>query len=144
MLLEFKVKKKNKDKLMNTDFLGKGFALPLRINARGGIAQSQNTQKIQESIRFILGTQYNERIMRPNFGCNLNSLLFAPNNRATANLAHYYVEEGLRIWEPRIIVEEITVDNDYDINCLIIKVSYRIKATYELENLVYPFYLEST
>ncbi|KOP26682.1 baseplate protein [Hapalosiphon sp. MRB220] len=128
---------------MNADFLGKGFAFPLKINARGGIAQSQQQQKIQDSIRFILGTQYNERVMRPNFGCNLNSLLFAPNNRATANLAHYYVEEALKIWEPRIIVEEIVIDNDYDHNCLIIKVSYRIKSTYELQNLIYPFYLES-
>ncbi len=128
---------------MNADFLGKCFAFPLKINPRGGIAQSQQQQKIQDSIRFILGTQHNERVMRPNFGCNLNSLLFAPNNSATAHLAHYYVEEALKIWEPRIIVNEITVNNDYDHNCLLIKLSYRIKATNELDNLVYPFYLES-
>lgn len=128
---------------MNADFLGKGFAFPLKINSRGGIAQSQQQQKIQDSIHFILGTQYNERVMRPNFGCNLNSLLFAPNNRATAHLAHYYVEEALKNWEPRIIVDAITVNNDYEHNFLLIKISYRIKATNELENLVYPFYLES-
>lgn len=128
---------------INTDFLGRGFAFPLKVNARGGIAKAQKQQKIQDSIRFILGTQHNERMMRPNFGCNLNSLIFAPNNRATAHLAHYYVEEALKNWEPRIIVDEITVNNDYDHNCLLIKLSYRIKATNELANLVYPFYLES-
>ncbi|MEB3180866.1 MAG: GPW/gp25 family protein [Nostocaceae cyanobacterium] len=128
---------------MNTDFLGKGFAFPLSINPRGGINQSQQEQKIKDSIRMILGTQYDERVMRPNFGCNLKSLIFAPNNKATANLAKYYVEEGLNTWEPRIILEDVIVKNDYENNCLTIQVFYKIKATYEPQSLVYPFYLEA-
>lgn len=127
---------------MNTDFLGKGFAVPLRVNSRGGITSSQQAQKVRESILTILGTQYGERVMRPNFGCNLESLVFAPNNRATANLAQYYVEEGLNTWEPRILLEEVGVTNDYDQNRLVIQIRYRIKSTYEPQNLVYPFYLE--
>ena len=127
---------------MNTDFLGKGFAFPLSVNSRGGITQSQQAQKVRESILTILGTQYGERVMRPNFGCNLESLVFAPNNRATANLAQYYVEEGLNTWELRILLEEVTVTNDYDNNRLVIQIRYRLKSTYEPQNLVYPFYLE--
>ena len=127
---------------MNTDFLGKGFAFPLSVNSRGGITQSQQAQKVRESILTILGTQYGERAMRPNFGCNLESLVFAPNNRATANLAQYYVEEGLNTWEPRILLEEVRVTNDYDNNRLLIQIRYRLKSTYEPQNLVYPFYLE--
>ena len=127
---------------MNTDFLGKGFAVPLRVNSRGGITSSQQAQKVRESILTILGTQYGERVMRPNFGCNLESLVFAPNNRATANLAQYYVEEGLNTWEPRILLEEVGVTNDYDQNRLVIQIRYRLKSTYEPQNLVYPFYLE--
>jgi len=128
---------------MNTDFLGKGFAFPLSVNARGGINQSQQEQKIKDSIRMILGTQYDERVMRPNFGCNLKSLIFAPNNKTTANLAKYYVEEGLNTWEHRIILEDVMVKNDYENNCLTIQIFYKIKATYEPQNLVYPFYLEA-
>jgi len=90
----------------------------------------------------ILGTQYNERVMRTNFGCNLKSLVFAPNNAATANLARHYVEEGLTKWEPRIALDEVIVENDNSENKLLIHVSYRIKSTNEPGNLVYPFYLE--
>jgi uncharacterized protein len=68
---------------MNTDILGKGFAYPMRLSPAGGVAQSRHTQKIQESIRVILGTQHGERLMRPTFGSNLKRLLFAPNSRAT-------------------------------------------------------------
>jgi uncharacterized protein len=127
---------------MNTDILGKGIAFPLQLNSRGGIKDSSQAQKIKESMLMIIGTQYGERLMRPNFGCNLKSLLFAVNNQETANLARHYVQEGLTTWEPRIILEDVTVTNNYKNHTLLIKVSYRIKSTYEAQNLVYPFYLE--
>ena len=129
---------------MNTDILGKGFAYPLRINPRGGIQETRYAQKVKESLLIILGTQHGERIMRPTFGCNLRSLVFAPNNVATANLARHYVEEGLRLWEPRILLDEVLVENDRSEARLLINVRYRLKATYEPQNLIYPFYLQPT
>jgi hypothetical protein len=128
----------------SNDFLGRGFAYPLRINPSGGVQSSAQTQKIQESILTILGTQYGERLMRPRFGCNLRSLVFSPNNIATANLARYYVEEGLKTWEPRILLEDVLVENDRQNDCLMVHIHYRIKSTYEPQNLVYPFYLGSS
>lgn len=127
---------------MKTDFLGKGFAFPLQTNQRGGISGSSQEKKIKESILIILGTQHGERVMRPKFGCNLQSLLFAPNNTGTANLARHYVEEGLTRWEPRIILDEVIVENDYSEGRLMIHIHYRIKSTNEPGNLVHPFYLE--
>ena len=125
-----------------TDIHGVGLSFPLRRNSRGGLKRSAQAQKIGESIRIILGTARGERLMRPNFGSALRSLVFAPNNPATANLARHYVEEALRLWEPRIILREVTADNDHRKNCLRISISYTIKATSEPQNLVYPFYLE--
>ncbi len=127
---------------MATDFLGKGFAYPLQVNPRGGIKASGQEQKIRESILTILGTQHGERLMRPNFGCNLKSLVFAPNHAATANLARYYVEDGLTTWEPRILLDEVIIENDNLNGRLLIHIHYKIKSTYEPQNLVYPFYLE--
>jgi uncharacterized protein len=127
---------------MNMNFLGKGFAFPLRPDERGDIVAARQEEKVRQSILVILGTQHGERMMRPKFGANLRSLVFAPNNRATANLARHYVEEALATWEPRILLEEVIVDNDQANSCLLIQIRYRIKATYEPQNLVYPFYLE--
>lgn len=127
---------------MNTDILGRGFAFPLQTNPRGGILEAQHARKIRQSIRVILGTQHGERLMRPTFGCNLRSLIFAPNNAGTANLARHYVEEGLRRWEPRIILDAVTVKNDLEQDRLVIELAYRIRATYEPQNLVYPLYLQ--
>lgn len=127
---------------MNTDILGRGFAFPLAISLSGGIAAAQQAQKIHESIRVILGTQHGERLMRPSFGCNLKRLLFAPNTHATADLARFYVEDSLATWEPRILVEEITVENNLAEGRLDIIVRYRIRSTHEQQSMVYPFYLE--
>lgn len=128
---------------MNTDILGRGFAFPLQTNPRGGILESRHGEKIRQSIRIILGTQHGERLMRPTFGCNLRSLVFAPNNAGTANLARHYVEEGLRKWEPRIILDAVTVKNDPGQHRLVIELDYRIRATYEPQNMVFPFYLQT-
>jgi phage baseplate assembly protein W len=127
---------------VNPDILGRGFAFPVRPDARGALQRSQAAQKVQESIRIILDTQYGERVMRPMFGCNLRSLVFAPNNTSTANLARHFVEEGLTRWEPRIVLEQVSVQNDLAADRLLIRIDYRLKATYEPQNLVHPFYLQ--
>ena len=127
---------------MNTDVLGRGITYPMQVDGRGGIRRSAEAQKVRESILVILGTQHHERVMRPTFGCNLQSLVFAPNNTATAHLARHYVEEGLKHWEPRILLVQVLVENDNAHARLMISVHYKLKSTYEQQNLVYPFYLD--
>lgn len=130
---------------MNTqDFYGRGMSFPVAIGPSGGLAESSGVEKVEEAIRIILGTQYGERVMRPTFGCNLKSLVFAPNNSATANLARFYVQQGLTQWEPRIDVLEVLVENsDFDgAGGLQINIHYRLRATQDVQSLIYPFYLE--
>ena len=92
---------------MSETFYGRGLGFPLRLGVTG-LDESAGVAQVEESIRIILGTQYGERVMRPRFGCNLKSLAFAPNTDATANLARYYVTEGLTRWEPRIEVVDVS------------------------------------
>jgi phage baseplate assembly protein W len=127
---------------VENEFYGRGIGYPLQLGVTGGLRESAQVRKVEESIRVILGTQYGERVMRPRFGCNLKSLVFAPNNEATANVARYYVEEGLREWEPRIEVIEVLVTNDNRNGALIIHINYRLRATQDVQSMVFPFYLE--
>ncbi|MCX4821037.1 GPW/gp25 family protein [Streptomyces sp. NBC_01142] len=123
------------------EFHGRGIAFPMRLGTLG-LAQSAGPRKVEESIRIILGTQHGERVMRPRFGCDLKRLAFAPNNATTANLARYYVEEGLGRWEPRIELVEVVVENDQTRDALLIGVTYRLRATQDIHSLVHPFSLE--
>jgi uncharacterized protein len=129
---------------VSSDFFSSGIGYPLQIGTSGGIHVSGGVQRIEESIRIILGTGYGERVMRPLFGCNLKSLIFAPNNEATANLARHYILQGLGQWEPRIEVFEVLVTNDYQNDLLLIEIHYRLRATQEARSMTVPFSLEAS
>jgi uncharacterized protein len=122
---------------------GRGVSWPFRFGATGGLAESEGVRRVEESMRVILGTQYGQRLMRSDFGCNLMSLVFAPNNSSTANLAKFHVEESLKRWEPRIDLVEVAVENDQAANCLVITISYRLRGGGDLREMTYPFALEA-
>jgi phage baseplate assembly protein W len=128
---------------MSTDFYGNGISYPVQLGTSGGLRASSGIQKIEESIRIILSTQYGERLMRPTFGCNLKSLVFAPNNEETANLARYYVTDGLKRWEPRIDVLDVQVKNDNQQAQLLISIQYRLHATQQVNTMLFSFPLEA-
>ena len=126
----------------NGDFLGNGWAFPFRISPSGGIGLSRQERDIEEALRIILSTAKGERHMRPQFGCGIHDLVFAPNDATTAGLVYTYVEEAIGWWEPRVEVRDITVSADNaEGNMLLITIHYRIRATNDERNLVYPFYL---
>ena len=127
---------------MTREVLGVGWNFPLQINERGGVALSQYERKIQESIRIIIGTAKGERIMRPDFGCDIQEFTFSVIDTSTLTMIKSAVKEALILWEPRIEVLSVEVSlkriND---GILAIDTAYRIRATNTEYNLVYPFYL---
>lgn len=123
------------------DFLGSGFSYPVRVSVQGGIQLSAAEQDIAEAIWIILRTEVGERVYRPTFGCRLSELTFAPMNTRTLFLMRLYVEEALRLWEPRIVVEEVRADPDPVSGRVDLVIDYRIRQTNSPANMVYPFYL---
>jgi phage baseplate assembly protein W len=131
-----------KENNISTDIIGSGWRFPLEVSGRGGVALSSADKDVEESIRIILSTPKGERRMRPNFGCNIHDLVFAPNTSTTWSLIAHHVEEALGWWEPRIEVMEVDVHPDItDTSRLLINIKYKVKDTTSERNLVYPFYL---
>jgi uncharacterized protein len=127
--------------LPSTDLIGVGWKFPVELDGRGAVALAQGEDEIKEAIRIILSTPIGSRVMRPEFGCRLHELIFAPINASTATAAARYVEEALGYWEPRIDVLDVQVEPFTKIQgCLVITLSYRLRATYDERTLVFPFY----
>ena len=84
------------------DFLGRGLRFPVSVNLNGGVSTSALEENVRQSIFIILGTAPGERINRPQFGCQIHDLMFAPNNDLTAARAEVYCEEAIYKFEPRI------------------------------------------
>ena len=124
------------------EFLGQGLAFPLQVNARGEVALASGERDIEQSIRIILGTRPGERVMRPEFGCRAQELLFEPRTVATESLMKRYVTGALRRWEPRINVQTVSVFTGAEMDgALLVEINYLIKATHDRRSIVYPFFL---
>ncbi|HYR61273.1 MAG TPA: GPW/gp25 family protein [Actinomycetota bacterium] len=127
---------------MGEDFVGAGWAFPVRTGATGGVALVRRDQEIAEAIRLILGTAYGERPMRPEFGCAIHDYVFASVTGSTAGRIAYEVQRSLDRWEPRINVGGIDVTFDpADASTIYIDISYVIRGTNDPRNLVFPFYV---
>jgi phage baseplate assembly protein W len=123
---------------MAEEFIGAGWAFPLRTDATGSIALVTREREIQESIRLILGTAYGERPMRPEFGCAIHDYVFAPADATTGGQIAYEVRLSLERWEPRIDVLSVEVDTDPDDDATLwIDISYEHRGTNDPRNLFY-------
>ena len=126
----------------NGDFLGRGWAFPVRPQA-GRLLYASDAEDVRQAIRIILETAPGERVVLPDFGCRINELLFAAGNAATRSLAELYVRQALDRWEPRIQV--VAVNSTIEAGsrqCLRISVDYLILDRNRPDNLVYPFFLK--
>ena len=130
------------DNVRDREYIGQGLAFPLQVNPQGGIALASGERDVEQAIRIILSTAPGERVMRPEFGCRIHELVFAPQDAATESLVVYYVEEALAQWEPRIDVQEVDVSADPDRDgALLVEIKYRVKDTHDERSIVYPFFL---
>ena len=128
---------------MAKDFLGVGWKYPVKVDFNGKIAMSRYEEDIHEAIRIILATAKGERVMRPDFGCGIHDLVFAPINTATVTLVQNSVQEALTLWEPRVELLKVEVSTDRaDEGKLPISIDYRVRVTNNRFNLVYPFYVK--
>jgi phage baseplate assembly protein W len=127
---------------MAKDFLGVGWKYPVRLQANGQIAMSGHEEDIREAILIILGTAKGERVMRPDFGCGIHNLVFAPINTATIGQVESAVRDALTQYEPRVDLMKVEVlDHEANVGQLKVSIDYRVRATNNEFNLVYPFYL---
>lgn len=128
---------------MTNPLVGRGWAFPPRPDGRGGIALAGDAAEIEQAINVILGTGPGQRVMRPDFGCKIHDLAFAPINAHTLGLVQRYVEEAIGWWEPRVELTGVEVETDASMRAvgkLLIHIRYRVKGTEDERSLVYPFY----
>ncbi len=143
---------------MSKPFLGRGLGFPVSLNSQGKLQVAEYEESVRQSILIILGTAKGERVMHPDFGCGIYDLVFEVNTPSTAGRVSQSVQDALLVFEPRIDVINVSVNsgivarnpqtNEEEIqlasngDVMLIGIDYRVRATNNVFNLVYPFYLE--
>jgi uncharacterized protein len=130
--------------IQNDDVFGRGMAFPPRVGEGGRVMMSSGEQNIRESIEVILKTSRQERLRLPEFGGGLRRYLFEPNTVATRNSIQEQIETALAIWEPRIVIESVDVQEDpSDPETAIATIAYKLVATQTSERLTVAVALAS-
>jgi phage baseplate assembly protein W len=126
--------------LPTNDFRGTGWAFPVRVGA-GAIDSVGGDEDVRQSIHLILATGKGERVMRPDFGCGIHDLVFAAVSTQLIARVRREVEDALRTYEARIEVVRVAVaTRGLPMGRLDVEIDYRVRATNQTGNYVYPFY----
>jgi len=128
----------------NKEFLGRGWTFPPQFNrAESRVEMTQGYEDIEKSLEILLGTRKGERVLLPDYGCNLDEMVFETFNESVKTYLADMVKSAILYHEPRIEPLQITIDDSYITEGrLMIEIEFLVRATNSRFNKVYPFYLE--
>jgi phage baseplate assembly protein W len=107
------------------------------MNPAGGIAVVEDDEAIRQSLMMLISTRPGERVMRPEYGCDLSRLVFSPNDDTTAGLAIHFVRQAVERFEPRVEVIRVDASRDPEESTrLVIALDYRVRATLRGDTVV--------
>ncbi|MCX6218597.1 GPW/gp25 family protein [Spirosoma sp.] len=127
---------------MNLTFLGRGWSFPPTFNlAINGVEMREQEDDIASSLEILLTTMPGERVMLPDFGCNMAELIFENLDTTTKTLLADKIESAILYYEPRIDLEKVTLNTARELEgVVLIEITYRVRATNSRFNFVFPFY----
>jgi uncharacterized protein len=102
----------------------------LRVGGTGAPEMVEGVEAVRQAVLLLLSTRPGERVMRPEYGCDLHRVLFAPNDGTTSGLAIHYVRRALERWEPRIALLSVDANpSETQPGVLEVTVDYRVRAS---------------
>jgi len=122
-------------------FLGIGWSFPPQFDSRTGeLVMSSSEEDIRESLRILLTTRIGERIIQPEYGCDLTDFIFESLNTTTKTYIRDLVETAILYYEPRIDLQQLDFEVNDNEGIVLMHLHYVIRSTNSRSNLVYPFY----
>ena len=106
---------------MNIDF-------PFHFDARGATARTDYADHVRDMIEQLLFTDPGERVNRPDFGCGLRQLVFAPNSPELAATVQFTAQAALTQWLGDLI-DIASLEVSSEDSALTVKISYALRAT---------------
>jgi len=127
---------------MDKSFLGVGWGFPPKFGADGhGVFMAASEEDIAQSLNILVRTVPGERVMQPEYGCDLQHMVFEVMDSNRVTDIKTTITRAVRLFEPRVIIEQVIVDTiDWIDGVVHIDMHYTIIATNTRHNLVFPLY----
>ena len=125
-------------------FLGTGWGFPPSFTpAANGVVMTSGVEDIEASLHILLTTRLDERVMRLNYGSNLDAFIFEPLSINLQTLIKDIIENAVLRHEPRIELTDIQLAADEAAaGILKISLAFKVKATNTRRNYVFPYYIQ--
>ena len=126
----------------SNQFIGKGWSFPPHFDKnKKEVVMTTAVEDINNSLHILLSTRLGERIMLPDYGCNLEEMLFQPLDTTLKTYIKDLIETAILYHEPRIDVLKIDIDPSNEQQGVInLIIDYKIRITNSRANMVFPFY----
>jgi phage baseplate assembly protein W len=126
-------------RFLHPDVDGTDGSAGLRVGAGGRVDMVGREASVRQAVLLLLSTAPGERVMRPQYGCDLWRLAFAPNDDTTGGLAVHLVRRALDRWEPRVEVLGLAATRDPGApGTLVLHLAYKVRATQRVEQVRVP------
>ena len=124
-------------------FLGTGWSFPPTFSRTWlGVEMVSGLADIRESLHILFSTAQGERVMLPDYGCDLWRMVFRGLTTTLTTQLKDMVEQAIVLWEPRIDVLSVSAVADPERDGLVnIGVEFTVRRTNTRSNFVYPFLL---
>jgi len=114
---------------MNIDF-------PFHFDRRGATATTDYADHVRDMIEQLLFTTPGERINRPDFGCGLMQLVFAPNSPELAATVQFTTQAALAQWLGDVI-DVRTLEVEAVDSALRVEIDYVLRTSGETQNATF-------
>jgi uncharacterized protein len=119
---------------MTKSFLGKALKCPIV----GKFVPESGLNLILQDLQLLLLTNFGERVMRPDFGCNLGSRIW-DNLDSVANSGERDITIAINKFEPRVKLLKVQSLINRTRGLIFFNIRLLIKETNTEANLVFPF-----
>lgn len=109
--------------------------LSFTVNDVGQLFKKIDAGAVKQSVKNIVLSNYGEKPFEPFFGTDIRGLLFELYDFGLENDIKTRIRAALRRYEPRAIIEEITVGGERDDNQLFVEIVFRVDNSQELVTL---------
>lgn len=123
-------------RFLHPDIDAPGSQAGFQVSAAGRLATIGGDEGVRQALLLLLSTVPGERVMRPDYGCELHRLIFAPNDDTTAGLAIHYVRRAIQRNEPRVDIVKLDARRSpVQAERMDIALTYRVRATSRQDTL---------
>lgn len=102
-----------------------------------GLARVVNERSINQSLKNIILTNKNERLFNPNFGSNINMILFENNTESVISALNFYIRNAIEREEPRVELIDVILDSSERDNAVTINIVYRTLFSQDIQNFTF-------